>query len=67
VAKPRTKAAEGDRPASARTVLAYCSRHLVFWRETLAAGLHVHATSVDRAAIGASNATVRSPLLTRPS
>ncbi len=61
----KAKLAEGDRPAAARTQLAYCLRHLVFWRETLAAGLHTKAAAIDRAPIGAAIATVRSALLTK--
>jgi len=61
----KAKLAESQRGASARTILAYCLRHLIFWRETLAAGLHTNAKTVDRATIGASIATVRSALLTK--
>ena len=61
----KAKLAEADRPATARTILAHCLRHLIFWRETLAAGMHVNATSVERAPIGAAIATVRSALLAK--
>ena len=61
----KAKLAESDRPSTARAILAYCLRHLIFWRETLAAGLHPLATSVDRAPIGAAIATVRSALLAK--
>ena len=59
------KLAENDRGASVRTILAYCLRHLIFWRETLVANLHEHGAGVDRASIGAQIATTRSALLAK--